>query len=47
LRRGLFALWRVSEHKKAHRPAFAATLAELERDRAFIASRLGESGGRE
>jgi uncharacterized membrane protein YqjE len=39
---GGFALWRVSEHKKAEPPAFAATLAELERDRAFIASRLGD-----
>ncbi len=37
---GVFALWRLSEHKKADPPAFAATLAELERDRAFIASRL-------
>ena len=44
---GAFALWRVSERKRADPPAFAATLAELERDRAFIASRLGESGGRE
>jgi uncharacterized membrane protein YqjE len=41
---GLFALWRVSEHKKADPPAFAATLAELERDRALLASRLSESG---
>jgi uncharacterized membrane protein YqjE len=44
---GVFALWRVSEHKKADPPAFAATLAELERDRAFIASRFGDVGGRE
>jgi uncharacterized membrane protein YqjE len=41
---GLFALWRVSEHKKAEPPAFAATLAELERDRAYLASRFSESG---
>jgi uncharacterized membrane protein YqjE len=39
---GVFALWRLSEHKKADPPAFAATLAELERDRAFLASQLGE-----
>ena len=44
---GLFALWRVSEHKKADRPAFAATLAELERDRAFVASRFGDAGDRQ
>ena len=40
---GVFALWRLSEHKKADPPAFAATLAELERDRAFLASRFTES----
>lgn len=39
---GVFALWRLSEHKKADPPAFAATLAELERDRAFLASQLDE-----
>ena len=39
---GTFALWRVSEHKKTDPPAFAATLAELERDRAYLASHLGE-----
>ena len=37
---GAFALWRLSERKKADPPAFAATLAELERDRAFVANRL-------
>ena len=41
---GLFALWRVSEHKRNEPPAFAATLAELERDRAYLASRLSGSG---
>jgi uncharacterized membrane protein YqjE len=41
---GLFALWRVSEHKRTEPPAFAATLAELERDRAYLASRFSESG---
>jgi uncharacterized membrane protein YqjE len=39
---GVFALWRLSEHKKADPPAFSATLAELERDRAFLASRFKE-----
>ena len=39
---GVVALWRLSEHKKADPPAFAATLAELERDRAFLASRFKE-----
>ena len=39
---GVFALWRLSEHKKADPPAFAATLAELERDRAFVATRFGD-----
>lgn len=39
---GVIALWRLSGHKKADPPAFAATLAELERDRAFLASRFGE-----
>jgi uncharacterized membrane protein YqjE len=39
---GVVALWRLSEHKKADPPAFAATLAELERDRAFLASRFTE-----
>lgn len=39
---GVFALWRLSEHKKADPPAFAATLAELERDRVFLASQLDE-----
>ena len=37
---GIFALWRLAAHKKSDPPPFAATLAELERDRAFLASRL-------
>ena len=39
---GVVALWRLSEHKKADPPAFGATLAELERDRAFLANRFGD-----
>ena len=37
---GVIALWRLSQHKKADLPAFVATLAELERDRAFLAGRF-------
>jgi len=37
---GVIALWCLSRHKKADPPAFAGTLAELERDRAFLASRF-------
>jgi len=37
---GVVALWRLSQHKKSDPPAFAGTLAELERDRAFLASRF-------
>ena len=39
---GVLALWRLSAHKKEERPAFAASLAELERDRAWLASQFGE-----
>ena len=39
---GLVALWRLSVRRKADPPAFAATLAELERDRAWLASRFGD-----
>jgi uncharacterized membrane protein YqjE len=37
---GLLALWRLAAQKKNDSPAFAATLAELERDRAWLASRF-------
>ena len=37
---GLAALWRLAEHRKTDAPAFAATLAELERDRVWLASRF-------
>jgi uncharacterized membrane protein YqjE len=37
---GLAALWRLAVHKKNDTPAFAATLAELERDREWLASRF-------
>jgi uncharacterized membrane protein YqjE len=40
---GLVALWRLAAQKKTDAPAFAATLAELERDRAWLASRFGDS----
>ncbi len=38
---GLVALWRLNLQKKSEAPAFAATLAELERDREWLASRFG------
>ena len=38
---GLVALWRLAVQKKSETPAFAATLAELERDRQWLASRFG------
>jgi uncharacterized membrane protein YqjE len=40
---GLLAVWRLAERRKAHAPPFAATLAELERDRAWLASRFGDN----
>ena len=38
---GLVALWRLAVQKRSETPAFAATLAELERDREWLASRFG------
>jgi uncharacterized membrane protein YqjE len=38
---GLVALWRLAVRKKSETPAFAATLAELERDREWLANRFG------
>jgi uncharacterized membrane protein YqjE len=38
---GIVALWRLSLHRKADTPPFAATMAELERDRAWVAEKLG------
>ena len=38
---GLVALWRLAVQRKSETPAFAATLAELERDREWLASRFG------
>jgi uncharacterized membrane protein YqjE len=37
---GLVALWRLAVHRKTAAPPFAATLAELERDRTWLASRF-------
>lgn len=37
---GLVALWRLAVHRKASAPLFASTLAELERDRAWLATRF-------
>jgi uncharacterized membrane protein YqjE len=38
---GFVALWRLALQKKSEAPAFAATLAELERDREWLANRFG------
>ena len=38
---GLVALWRIALQRKTEKPAFAATLAELERDREWLANRFG------
>ena len=37
---GLVVLWRLAARRKTDPPAFAATLAELERDRIWLASRF-------
>jgi uncharacterized membrane protein YqjE len=39
---GLLAVWRLARRRKTDTPAFAATLAELERDRAWLAGRFGD-----
>jgi uncharacterized membrane protein YqjE len=39
----LVAMWRFAVRRKADTPAFAATLAELERDRARLVERFGGS----
>lgn len=37
---GIFALWRLSEHRRTDPPPFATTLAELERDRVWLAGHM-------
>jgi len=37
---GVIALWRLSEHRRTDPPAFAGTLAELERDRIWLAGHM-------
>ncbi len=37
---GVFALWRLSEHRRTDPPPFEATLAELERDRVWLAGHM-------
>ena len=37
---GIVTLWRLSEHRRADPPPFAATRAELERDRAWLAGHM-------
>ena len=38
---GLLALWRLTLRRRSDTPLFAGTLAELERDRAWLADKLG------
>lgn len=38
---GLIAFWRFSEHRRSDPRPFAATLAELERDREWLAGQRG------
>ena len=37
---GIVTLWRLSEHRRTDPPPFAATRAELERDRAWLAGHM-------
>jgi uncharacterized membrane protein YqjE len=37
---GVIAIWRLSEHRRTDPPLFAATLAELERDRVWLAGHM-------
>jgi uncharacterized membrane protein YqjE len=39
---GVAALWRLSARRRTDARPFAATLAELERDRAWLAEQLGD-----
>ena len=39
---GLIALWRLSVKRQAGSPPFAGTLAELERDRVWVAEQFGD-----
>jgi uncharacterized membrane protein YqjE len=39
---GAALLWRLAAKRRSEPPSFAATLAELERDRAWLASRFGD-----
>jgi uncharacterized membrane protein YqjE len=38
----LLAAWRITSNRKADAPAFAATMAEFERDRAWLGERFGD-----
>ena len=40
---GLIALWRLALTRKTGSPPFAGTLAELERDRAWMANEFGDN----
>ena len=39
---GLLAVWRLAVRRRTAPPAFAATLAELDRDREWLANRFGD-----
>ena len=39
---GFIALWRLSEKRRTGSPPFAGTLAELQRDRAWVAEQFGD-----
>ena len=39
---GLFALWRLAARGRTDRPPFAETIAQFERDRAWLVGRAGE-----
>ena len=39
---GLFALWRLAARGRAERPPFAETIAQFERDRAWLVGKAGE-----
>ncbi len=39
---GLVALWRIEVRRRTHPPPFATTLAELGRDRQWLAAQMGD-----
>ncbi len=39
---GLLALWRLAARSRTERPPFAETIAQFERDRAWLTGKAGE-----